>query len=112
MGVNGTNNKLSLVKLESFMLQTSEIIDLRKQVWHFTVVCMQMVVVCTVLKNIILMYICSQVEDRRLELERKYLTMQTQHECLLKTHNVTKQHLHKLKVRSIAVYLELASIKI
>ncbi|XP_031549338.1 protein Spindly-like isoform X2 [Actinia tenebrosa] len=38
-----------------------------------------------------------EVEDRRLELERKYLTMQTQHECLLKTHNITKQHLHKLK---------------
>ncbi|XP_032238998.1 protein Spindly [Nematostella vectensis] len=38
-----------------------------------------------------------EVEDRRLEMEMKYTSMKTQHECLVKTHNITKQHLHKLK---------------
>ncbi|KAK3728992.1 hypothetical protein QZH41_019415 [Actinostola sp. cb2023] len=38
-----------------------------------------------------------EVEDKRLQLERKFLSLQTQHECLIKTHTITKQHLHKLK---------------
>ncbi|KXJ09909.1 protein Spindly [Exaiptasia diaphana] len=38
-----------------------------------------------------------EVEDKRMELEKKYLSMKTQYDCLVKTHTVTKQHLHKLK---------------
>ena len=38
-----------------------------------------------------------EVEDRRLELEKKFVSMEAEHKCLLKTYGVTKQQLHRLK---------------
>ena len=42
---------------------------------------------------------CSQVEDKRLELERKYVSLHARHEGMVKVHNMTKQHLQRLKVK-------------
>ena len=38
-----------------------------------------------------------EVEDRRLELEKKFVSLQAEHECLVKTYTLTKQQLHRLK---------------
>ncbi|KAM7435421.1 Protein Spindly [Porites harrisoni] len=38
-----------------------------------------------------------EVEDRRLELEKKYCSLQARHEGMVKIHNMTKQHLQRLK---------------
>ena len=42
---------------------------------------------------------CSQVEDKRLELEKKYVSLRARHEGMVKVHNMTKQHLQRLKVK-------------
>lgn len=41
---------------------------------------------------------CPQVEDKRLELEKKYVSLHARHEGMVKVHNMTKQHLQRLKV--------------
>lgn len=41
---------------------------------------------------------CLQVEDKRLELEKKYVSLRARHEGMMKVHNMTKQHLQRLKV--------------
>lgn len=38
-----------------------------------------------------------EVEDKRLELERKFVSLQAEHDCLVKTYSLTKQQLHRLK---------------
>ena len=42
---------------------------------------------------------CPQVEDKRLELEKKYVSLHARHEGMVKVHNMTKQHLQRLKVK-------------
>lgn len=41
---------------------------------------------------------CFQVEDKRLELEKKYGSLRARHEGMVKVHNMTKQQLQRLKV--------------
>ncbi|XP_015771738.1 PREDICTED: protein Spindly-B-like [Acropora digitifera] len=49
-----------------------------------------------------------EVEDRRLELEKKYASLQARHEGMVKIHNMTKQHLQRLK-NQVATLLQVKS---
>ncbi|KAK2568047.1 Protein Spindly-B [Acropora cervicornis] len=49
-----------------------------------------------------------EVEDRRLELEKKYASLQARHEGMIKIHNMTKQHLQRLK-NQVATLLQVKS---
>lgn len=49
-----------------------------------------------------------EVEDRRLELEKKYGSLQARHENMVKIHNMTKQHLQRLK-NQVATLLQVKS---
>jgi len=49
-----------------------------------------------------------EVEDRRLELEKKYSSLQARHEGMVKIHNITKQHLQRLK-NQVATLLQVKS---
>jgi len=49
-----------------------------------------------------------EVEDKRLELEKKYVSLHARHEGMVKVHNMTKQHLQRLK-NQVATLLQVKS---
>ncbi|PFX34226.1 protein Spindly-like [Stylophora pistillata] len=49
-----------------------------------------------------------EVEDQRLELEKKYGSLRARHEGMMKVHNMTKQHLQRLK-NQVATLLQVKS---
>lgn len=49
-----------------------------------------------------------EVEDQRLELEKKYGSLRARHEGAMKVHNMTKQHLQRLK-NQVATLLQVKS---
>ncbi|KAJ7357689.1 Protein Spindly [Desmophyllum pertusum] len=49
-----------------------------------------------------------EVEDKRLELEKRYGSLRARHEGMVKVHNMTKQHLQRLK-NQVATLLQVKS---
>lgn len=43
-------------------------------------------------------YISFQLEDKRVEAEKKLISLKVQHDSLKSQYNMNKQHMHKIKV--------------